>query len=133
MPSPTIDFVIPLTVPVKAGDANGALRARAVCCAVETGFSASEVLLTLPSPTIDFVIPLTVPVKAGDASGAFRFKAVCEALRARAVCCAVETGLSASAVLSTLPRPTSTFDNVTTPLRPATDCTGASAAARSAV
>ena len=70
LPSPTIDFVIPLTVPVKVGDANGALRARAVCCAVETGFSASEVLLTLPSPTIDFVIPLTVPVKAGDAKGA---------------------------------------------------------------
>ena len=39
-----------------------------------------------------------VPVKVGDAKGAFKFKAVCPA---------VETGLFASLVLSTLPKPTS--------------------------
>ena len=43
------------------------------------------------------VIPPTVPVKVGEARLAFKFKAVC---------CAVETGLFASLVLSTFPRPT---------------------------
>ena len=42
------------------------------------------------------------PVSAGEASGA---------LRLRAVCVAVDTGLLASVVLSTLPRPTSPFTN----------------------
>ena len=41
-----------------------------------------------------------VPVRDGDASGAFAFKAVCVAL---------EMGLFASLVLSTLPKPTSDF------------------------
>ena len=40
---------------------------------------------------------LGVPVKVGESMGAFRFKAVCPA---------VLTGLSASAVLSTFPKPT---------------------------
>ena len=40
---------------------------------------------------------LGVPVKVGEAKGAFKSKAVCVA---------VLTGLSASAVLSTFPRPT---------------------------
>jgi hypothetical protein len=37
--------------------------------------------------------------------------------------------LDASDVLSTLPKPTSVAANVTAPERPATDCTGAAAAA----
>jgi hypothetical protein len=44
-----------------------------------------------------FVMPETVPVKVGEARFAFRFKAVCWA---------VLTGLLASDVLSTFPRPT---------------------------
>jgi hypothetical protein len=85
------------TVPVNVGLAAFALRLNAVCCAVETGLFASEVLVTLPRPTIDAVIPPTVPVNVGLARGA---------LRSSAVCCAVETGLFASLVLVTLPRPT---------------------------
>ena len=42
----------------------------------------------------------TVPVKVGEARGAFK---------SRAVCVAVDTGLLASVVLSTLDRPTSVF------------------------
>ncbi len=45
------------------------------------------------NPTIALVIPLTVPVNVGLARLAFKSKAVC---------CAVETGLAVSAVLSTL-------------------------------
>ena len=86
-----------LTVPVKTGDASGAKRLRADCVAVEIGFAASLVLLTLPNPTMAAVIPDTVPVKAGDAKGA---------LRSRAACVAVEIGFAASLVLLTLPRPT---------------------------
>jgi hypothetical protein len=37
LPSPTIDLLIPLTVPVKVGEASGAFRFKAACCAVETG------------------------------------------------------------------------------------------------
>ena len=135
-PSPTIDCVIPPTVPVKVGDAIVAFRSNAVCCAVETGLFASVVLSTFARPTIDCVIPIavppitrlppiptppvttsapvpvvvdiavpvtdttgvvTVPVKVGDAIVAFK---------SNAVCCAVETGLLASLVLSTLPSPT---------------------------
>ena len=61
-----------LTVPVNVGDASGAFKANAACCAVETGLPKSDVLSTLPSPTIAAVIPLTVPVNVGDASGARR-------------------------------------------------------------
>ena len=43
-------------------------------------------------------MPLTVPVNVGDARFAFK---------SNAVCCVVLTGLFASEVLSTLPRPTS--------------------------
>ena len=136
LPSPTIVLVIPETVPVNVGDAIVALRSKAVCCDVETGLDASLVSSTLPRPTIDLVIPtvvppmyklppiptppatwrapdavlvetvvlvinvvgkVTVPVNVGDAI---------VALRSSAVCCAVDTGLLASLVLSTLPSPT---------------------------
>jgi hypothetical protein len=60
-------------------------------------------LSTFPSPTIDFEIPETVPVNVGEARLAFR---------SSAVCVAVETGLFASDVLSTLDRPTLDFDIV---------------------
>ena len=65
MPRPTIDLVMPLTVPVKVGLANGALLSRAPCVALEMGLLASDVLSTLPRPTIDLVMPCTVPVKIG--------------------------------------------------------------------
>ena len=55
---------------------------------------------TFPKPTIALVIPLTVPVNVGEARFALRF---------RAVCVAIETGLFASLVLSTFPKPTSVF------------------------
>jgi len=68
-PSPTIDFVIPETVPVKVGETIGAyvdaavaeasLASSAVCVAVDTGLFASEVLSTSESPTDDFVNPET--------------------------------------------------------------------------
>ena len=70
MPSPTIEAVTPLTVPVNVGEARGAFKSSADCCAVETGLLASLVLATLPSPTIEAVTPLTVPVNVGLASGA---------------------------------------------------------------
>lgn len=74
-PKPTIDLVIPDTVPVNVGLAMLAFRSNAVCCAVDNGFAASDVLLTFPSPTIDAVIPETVPVKVGEANGAFNANA----------------------------------------------------------
>ena len=55
-----------------------------------------------------------VPVRVGDAR---------LALRLSAVCCAVETGLLASDVLSTLPRPTSPLTRVTSPVLLATEVT----------
>ena len=67
-------FVIPLSicnVPVIIGLAKSAFKSNDVCCAVDTGLFASEVLLTLFSPTIVAVIPATVPVKAGLAKLAF--------------------------------------------------------------
>ena len=53
-------------VPVKVGEAILAFKSKAVCCSVDTGLSASEVLFTLPKPTIDLSIPDTVPVKVGE-------------------------------------------------------------------
>ena len=70
LPNPTIALVMPPTVPVKDGDASGALKSRAACIKVFTGLAASAVLSTLPRPTIDFVMPLIVPVKEGQAKGA---------------------------------------------------------------
>ena len=69
--SPTMAFVIPVTVPVKAGLARGAVKLRAVYVMVGTVFAASAVLSTEPKPTMASVIPATVPVKAGLARGAF--------------------------------------------------------------
>ncbi len=40
-------------VPVSPGDARSALRLNAVCCAVDTGLLASEVLSTFASHTLD--------------------------------------------------------------------------------
>ena len=68
--APEAVTVAALTVPVNVGDASGALRSSAVCCAVETGLFASLVFVTLPSPTCAAVMPVGVPVKAGEASGA---------------------------------------------------------------
>jgi len=56
-----------VTVPVKVGLARGALRSRAVCWAVETGFAVSAVLSTFPRPTMVLVMPETVPVNVGEA------------------------------------------------------------------
>ncbi len=71
----TIVGVMPVTVPVKAGDANGANRFNAFCVAIDMGLFASEVLLTFGRLTIAAVMPVTVPVKAGDANGANGLKA----------------------------------------------------------
>ena len=71
-PSPTIDLVMPPTVPVKVGLASGAFfKSRACCVAVDICLFASAVISTFPSPTMALVIPFTVPVKVGLASGAF--------------------------------------------------------------
>ena len=83
-------------VPVKAGEALFALRFRAVCVAVETGFAASEVSLTLPSPR--FVRAVAAFVKSDRFDDLATFAS-------SAVCVAVETGFAASEVLSTLPSP----------------------------
>ncbi len=68
---PTMAFVIPVTVPVDAGLASGALKLRAVYVKVEIGFAASAVLSTEPRPTMAFVTPPTVPANIGFARGAF--------------------------------------------------------------
>ena len=47
-----------LGVPLKAGDAKGAFKSKAVCVAVEIGLFTSDVLSTFPNPTS----PLTIPV-----------------------------------------------------------------------
>ena len=70
-------LLIPLTVPVKEGDAKFAFKSSAACCAVLTGLDASDVLLTLANPTIALVIPLTVPVKVGLSMAALRSSAAC--------------------------------------------------------
>ena len=75
LPSPTIDLVIPLMVPVKFGLAKGAFASKAFCIAVEIGLSLSAVLSTLSRPTMDFVIPVTAPVKVGLANGALLSRA----------------------------------------------------------
>ena len=67
----TIAFVIPDTVPVKEGEAIGALKLKAVMVASLTGLFASLVLSALPKSTMAFVTPVTVPVKAGLLIGAF--------------------------------------------------------------
>ena len=84
---PTIDFVIPPTVPVNVGllifafnaklDVTSvvfAFKSNAVCVAVDIGLFISLVLSALPKPTIDFVIPPTVPVKVGLLIFAFNAK-----------------------------------------------------------
>ena len=65
------DCVTAVAVPVKAGDAKGAFKSKAVCVAVDIGLPASVVLLTLANPTIVAVIPATVPVNVGLAFGAY--------------------------------------------------------------
>ena len=120
LPNPTIDFEIPLTVPVNVGEARFAFSARlavtsvefdfksnAVCVAVDTGLFASLVLSTLFKPIIVLSMPVTMPVNVGDSIGAFKFNAVCAA---------VDIGLFASLVLSAFPNPTIVF--VTPPTVP---------------
>ena len=75
-PNPTIELVIPLTVPVNVGLASGALKFNADWVAVLMGLFASLVLFTFPNPTIELVIPLTVPVNAGLARFAFNANAL---------------------------------------------------------
>ena len=70
-------LVMPLTVPVKVGDAKFAFKSIADCCAVLTGLLASLVLSAFPRPTMVLVMPLTVPVKVGDAKLAFKSRADC--------------------------------------------------------
>ena len=112
---PTIDLVIPATVPVKVGDARGAFKAKSVLLdfasnaawvANETGLFVSLVLSALPNPTIAAVIPETVPVKLGDANGAFKTKSVLLDFESSAVWVAVEMGFNKSVVLSTFDSPT---------------------------
>ena len=81
--------MIPKTVPVKVGEANGAFNAKefvtsvvfafksiAVCVAVLIGLLRSVVLSTLPNPTIALVTPPTVPVNVGLFIFDFKSKAV---------------------------------------------------------
>ena len=75
LPTPPIDLVMPLTVPVKVGLANGALLLRAPCAALDMGLFESDVLSTLPRPTLDLVMPLTVPLQVGLANGALLLRA----------------------------------------------------------
>lgn len=51
--APTIAAVIHQTVPVNVGEATLALRFNAVCCAVDTGFAASEVLSTFHNERLE--------------------------------------------------------------------------------
>ena len=60
-PRPTIVLVIPETVPVNVGEANGAFKLSAVCVAVLTGLFKSDVLSRLPSPT-SALFKITRPV-----------------------------------------------------------------------
>ena len=68
---PTINLVMPLTVPVKVGLFILTFKFKAVCVAVDIGLFASDVLSTLDKPNIALVMPLTVPVNVGLLIGAF--------------------------------------------------------------
>jgi len=50
LPKPTIVLSIPLTVPVKVGDAKSAFKFKAVCVAVDTGLFASLVVVYITKP-----------------------------------------------------------------------------------
>ena len=122
-------YIGEVTVPVNVGEAKGAFKAKstfvafasnAVCVAVETGFSKSVVLFTFSKPTIAAVTPYTVPVNVGETKGAFKAISALVAFAFNAVCVAVETGLSASAVLLALPKPISVLVKVTEPSKPFT-------------
>jgi len=98
---------------VKVGLAVGAFKLSSVCVAPDTGLPASVVLSTLLRPTIVLVIPETevafvkdtAPVKLGLSLDAFKLSSVCVAL---------DTGLLASVVLSTLLRPTIALESPVT-------------------
>ena len=91
--------------------------------------SASEcVWLVDALPSIAACNPDTVEIACVPVWFARWMAYACTAASAEA--CAVDTGLLASAVLSTLPSPTSAFASEIAPWRPATLCTGAAAAAR---
>ena len=76
----TIFFEIPNTVPVnvvvpvKVGEALGALRSKAFWAKLEIGLSASEVLSTLAKLTMLFESPPTLPVNVGLLMGALSVK-----------------------------------------------------------
>ena len=123
------------TVPVKVGEARGALAASAFVTVVENdasfpravansfrvssapGAEATRFETAVPTNAVVAIwvveVPAVavgavgVPVKSGEASGAFA---------SSAVCVAVDTGLLASEVLSTEPSPT--IDLVTPPTVP---------------
>ena len=107
LPNPTIDLVIPATVPVKVGDAIGAFASSAVWVAELTGLFASLVLSTLPRPTIDLVIPATVPVNVGLSNGALPLRDV--AIVALKLASAPSASLNSFSVSSTAGAPPMMF------------------------
>ena len=66
--------------PVKAGDANGAFKSRAVAVAVDTPFFKSLAFSTLAKLTMALGILKVVLVNVGLLSGAFRSRAVAVAV-----------------------------------------------------
>ena len=93
-----------ITVPVNSGLASGAFRSSAAlraAASADTAVVTYAVVATLVLLSLDETVgAITVPVNVGPAKLAFKFSAVC---------CAVETGLLASLVLSTLPKPIMVF------------------------
>ena len=87
---PTIDLVIPATVPVKVGLLIGAFNANELVTSVAFAFSAKAEFIS------------TVFMRSASAA----FTALESAFKSKAVWVAVLTGLFASVVLSTFARPT---------------------------
>lgn len=109
------DGVGTVTVPVNVGDASGAFSARSVSSAIVPSlswkvyvraavFEFVKKLVNVFSAFLKFILnnvsPAYPPVASFPLVSCFRFSAVC---------CAVETGLFASLVLSAFPRPTCVF------------------------
>jgi hypothetical protein len=86
--NPTIAFVIPLTVPVNVGLAKFAFKFNAVCCVVDTGLFASDIIY-ITQTNHYFCYSTYCTSKAGLAKFAFKFNAAN---------CALDTGLLASLV-----------------------------------
>ena len=112
--------VVDVCVPLKVGEARGALRARAEAWVVETGLFTSEVLSTFVRPTaiLSSVTKFLSPRQYCDVVPAV----MVGSLVARALACADETGLFASAILSTFAKPTAVLSSVTKLLSPRQYC-----------